>query len=69
MLDHLVAHRGGEYAAVRDKAVEAGVENPEVLLDGFLAKVEKWRRIVAEIDRDPVKYEQALWREVFSKIK
>ncbi|MCA8929233.1 MAG: C4-dicarboxylate TRAP transporter substrate-binding protein [Alphaproteobacteria bacterium] len=59
--------RQGEVQVSIDKAREAGVKDPERILNHFMASVEKWRKIVADIGRDKEKYEEALWREIFSK--
>jgi len=52
-----------------EKGKEAGVKDPEQILQALAVSVEKWRKIVAEINRDPAKFEEALWREIFSKLK
>ena len=46
-----------------------GAKDPQRLVDSYLAKLEKWRAILAKIGNDPVKYEKALYDEIFSKVK
>ncbi len=69
LLKLIAEHRKGEFARVSKKAAKAGIKNPEALLTTFFAKVDKWNKIVKSINGDPVKYQQALWDEVFSKLK
>ncbi|CAN0484614.1 unnamed protein product, partial [Discosporangium mesarthrocarpum] len=69
MVAALGEFREGEVAISAKKAKSAGVENPDELLVKFLGKVDKWRAIVAETNGDQGKYEEALWDEIFSKVK
>lgn len=73
---------GGEpFAAVMEKhdalqyeenikaARNAGVENPEAILDFYLTAYEKWKGIIAsEVGDDREAFREALWREVYSKV-
>jgi len=65
----LAEFRKGEIAASIAKANKAGVKNAEDIINRFLASVEKWNKIVADTGGDQAKYQEALRREVFSKIK
>lgn len=67
--DKLAEFLKGEYQAAADVGTAGGLKDPTALLDGFLAKVEKWRKIVADTGRDKARYEEALRREVYSKMK
>lgn len=58
-----------QYGLNVDNAKGSGVENPEAILDYYLAAYEKWKGIVAdEVGTDPAKFRAALWREVYSKV-
>lgn len=46
-----------------------GIERADVLVKTFLEKVAKWKKIVAETKGDRKAYEEALWREIYSKLK
>jgi TRAP-type C4-dicarboxylate transport system substrate-binding protein len=45
-----------------------GVKDPEAILDAHARNVEKWQKLSKDIGRDPAKLEEALWREVYSKL-
>jgi TRAP-type C4-dicarboxylate transport system substrate-binding protein len=62
-------YRGGEYVRVVKDAAARGVERPADLVDTFRRNVAKWQRIVAETGGDRGKFEDALRREIFSKLK
>ncbi len=47
---------------------QLGVPEPEALIDAYLAKVEKWRGISAEIGNDVDAMTQRLWDEVFAQL-
>ena len=52
-----------------ENARAAGVEDPEAILDAYLAAYEKWQGLVAdEIGDDREKFREVLWREVYSKV-
>lgn len=58
-----------QYGLNVENAKNAGVENPEAILDAYLAAYEKWKGIVdSEVGTDPAKFREALWREVYSKV-
>ena len=58
-----------QYDLNAENARAAGVENPEAILDAYLAAYEKRKGIVDdEIGADPQKFRDALWREVYSKV-
>lgn len=61
-------YRESEYErAARDGATR-GVERPDQLVAAFRANVLKWQAIVSQAGGDRAKYEEALRREIFSKI-
>ena len=45
-----------------------GVKDPEAILDAYAKATEKWQRLSKDIGRDPDKFTEALWREVYSKL-
>ena len=49
-------------------AREAGVENPEAILDAYLANYEKWKDLIAEHGEDRETFRQLLTDEVYSKV-
>ena len=59
----------GEQARVVSDADKRGVLNAAVLVKTYTEKLDKWTRIVAETGGDRSKYEEALRREIFSRIK
>ena len=65
----LVSHVAGEQARVISDADKRGVLNAAVLVKTYTEKLDKWTRIVAETGGDRSKYEEALRREIFSRIK
>ncbi len=69
----------GEYAAKFDEfmkeyhdqvlrdAATRGIENPEEIVDAFLANLEKWENLVQTEGTE--NYADLLWQEVFSKVE
>ncbi|MHA6344413.1 TRAP transporter substrate-binding protein DctP [Roseivivax sp. CAU 1761] len=58
-----------QYGLNAENAREAGVENPEAILDAYLAAFEKWKGIIdSEVGSDRDKFRDALWSEVYSKV-
>lgn len=58
-----------QYGLNVENAKGSGVQNPEAILDFYLAAYEKWKGIVDnETGEDPAKYREALWREIYSKV-
>ncbi len=47
---------------------ELGVSDPEALLDAYMANVERWREISAEVGTDVDAFADAIWREVFADL-
>ena len=45
-----------------------GVADPDAILDAYAKAIEKWRGLSKDIGRDPDKFTEALWREVYSKL-
>ena len=58
-----------EVGRVVEASQKKGVKNPEPIVKGYMDKVAKWTAIVAEINGDPDKFEEALRREIYSKVK
>jgi len=50
------------------KATEAGVDNPQEIVDALMENVAKWKAIMAEIGLDREAYAKKLWEEVYSKL-
>lgn len=67
-ISQVAAFRKGELDRVVRDAVGRGVEKPEPLVAGYREKLAKWQKIVADTDGDRAQYEEALWREIYSKI-
>jgi TRAP-type C4-dicarboxylate transport system substrate-binding protein len=67
--DELMAkYKAGERARNVGVAKGFGVADPEAILDAHARNVEKWQKLSKDIGRDPAKLEEALWREVYSKL-
>jgi TRAP-type transport system periplasmic protein len=49
-------------------AKDFGVADPDAILDAYAKATEKWRLLSKDIGRDPDKFTEALWREVYSKL-
>ena len=61
-------HRASEYDRVVKAAADRGFEGAETMIEHFHEAVAKWEKIVADTNGDWDKYEEALRREIFSKI-
>ncbi len=57
-----------QYGLNADNARDAGVEDPEAILDAYLAAYEKWKGLIAEHGDDRETFRQLLWDEVYSKV-
>ncbi len=58
-----------QYGLNVENAKKAGVENPEAILDFYLASYERWKTIIAEeVGDDPEAFREAIRREVYSKV-
>lgn len=58
-----------QYKLNADNARNAGVKDPEKILDAYLAAYKKWQGLVKDgIGDDKEKFRQALWDEVYSKV-
>lgn len=57
-----------QYGLNADNARTAGVDNPEAILDFYLAAYDKWKKIVDEIGGDREKFQEAIASEVYSKV-
>ena len=65
----VASHVSAEQARVVADADKRGVTAGAALVKTYLSNLEKWNRIVAETGGDRAKYEAALRREIFSKLK
>jgi hypothetical protein len=61
-------YRKTEADLVIKMSQEAGLEGAEDVVHAFLKNFEKWEGIIAEIGYDVDKYEEALTREIYSKL-
>ncbi|RVV99816.1 hypothetical protein EKE94_03855 [Mesobaculum littorinae] len=66
--DLMARHDERQYQRNADAARDAGVEDPEALIDAYLAAYEKWKGISEEIGRDRDAFRDALDREIYSKV-
>jgi TRAP-type C4-dicarboxylate transport system substrate-binding protein len=57
-----------QYGLNADNARNAGVENPEAILDAYLAAYEKWKTLIDEQGKDRETFRRLLWDEVYSKV-
>lgn len=58
-----------QYGINADNARNAGVKDPERILDAYLKAYDKWKALVKdEIGNDREKFREVLWREVYSKV-
>ncbi|MBO6638208.1 MAG: hypothetical protein JJ920_13660 [Roseitalea sp.] len=62
------AHREAVFDAAAAAATEQGVEGAAELVASYRANLDKWNAIMAEIGDDRAAYEQALQREIYSKL-
>lgn len=68
MKQALAAFREGEIANTIANAEEAGIEGAEARIETYMALVEKWRGILAEIGDDRAAFIEAMDREIFQKL-
>src|SRR5688572_4883584 len=67
--DELMAkYKAGERARNVKVAKDFGVADPDAILDAYAKAIEKWSKLSKDIGRDPDKFTEALWREVYSKL-
>lgn len=64
----VATYRKGELARIAKDASARGVEGSDALIATFQNKLAKWQKIVSDAGGDRTKYEEALWREVYSKL-
>ena len=64
-------HKAGEVAAVLAGAEKRGIkkEVAERVVKAHIANLEKWMEISKKVGKDKAKFEQALWDEIYSKVK
>lgn len=65
----LKEHSEAEIQSAIETAKKRGVKDPEPLARTFVEKLKKWKAIVALTGTDQKKYEQALRREIYDKVK
>jgi microsomal dipeptidase-like Zn-dependent dipeptidase len=66
--DLMAKYKAGERERNIAVAKGFGVADPGAILDAHARNVEKWQKLSKDIGRDPAKLEEALWREVYSKL-
>jgi TRAP-type C4-dicarboxylate transport system substrate-binding protein len=67
--DELMAkYKAGERARNVKVAKDFGVADPDAILDAYAKAIEKWSKLSKDIGRDPDKFTEALWREVYSRL-
>ncbi len=67
--DELMAkYKAGERERNVKVAKGFGVADPDAILDAYAEATEKWQKLSKGIGRDPDKFTDALWREVYSKL-
>ena len=65
----ITSYRKGDIDRVTKDATSRGVERADVLMATFRDKLNKWEKIVAGLGGDRAKYEEALWGEIYSKLR
>jgi TRAP-type C4-dicarboxylate transport system substrate-binding protein len=67
--DELMAtYKAGERERNVRVAKGFGVADPDAILDAYAKAITKWQGMSKDIGRDPDKFTEALWREVYSKL-
>jgi TRAP-type C4-dicarboxylate transport system substrate-binding protein len=66
--DLMAKYKAGERARNVKVAKDFGVADPDAILDAYTKALEKWTKLSKDIGRDPDKFTEALWREVYSKL-
>ena len=61
--------RDGELEQVRLTSKERGIEDADALVETYRKNYAKWSKILQESGGDRTKYEEALWTEIYSKLK
>lgn len=64
-----LAYRSSELERIVTSYKKLGIDRADVLVKTYVEKLAKWQKIVAEAKGDRKSYEEALWREIFSKLK
>jgi TRAP-type C4-dicarboxylate transport system substrate-binding protein len=64
----LTEYKKSEIAAAVEKAGERGAEGAQEVADAFVANIAKWKKISEEVGGDVAKVEEALRREIYSKL-
>lgn len=65
----LAAYREGEAKRAADWGTSKGVQEADRIVAGYLLLYRKWLGIVKETGADPVRYRDALAREIFNKVE
>ncbi|VTU29894.1 TRAP transporter solute receptor, DctP family [Variovorax sp. PBS-H4] len=68
-VQQVASFRKGELDRVVRDAGARGVEGAAGMVNSYREKLAKWQKIVADGHGDRAKYEEALWREIYSKFK
>jgi len=69
LLAVLESYKAEEVKNAVETAKKRGVKNPEPVIEEFLKTLKKWEGIVAETGNDEAKFEEALRREIYNKVK
>jgi len=69
LLEKMAAYKAKEASQVAGIAEGRGVENASDIIATFLENKAKWDGLSAEFGEDPKKYEEVLYREIYSKVQ
>ncbi|MPY76143.1 MAG: hypothetical protein GEU87_18010 [Alphaproteobacteria bacterium] len=69
MVAAFTAYATEENARILEKAKKDGVKDADKMMARFKESLVKWEKIVGDIKGDPAKFEAALEKEIFSKLK
>mgnify|MGYP000409833987 CR=1 FL=1 len=64
----MVQHDEAQYDRVIQQAKDAGVENPEEILDFYKSSYERWQELLDEQGHDRDTFRRLLWEEIYSKV-
>lgn len=68
LVNLLTEYRKSERARVIEATTKRGVKGAEAILSAYEKNTAKWKKIVADIGGDPVKFTAALKAEIFDKL-
>lgn len=67
--EFMAEYRPKEFDRVKKAAADRGFEGADIMISQLQEAVDKWQKIVAEANGDWDAYQEALEREIFSKVK